>query len=124
MRQLLCPLFLLMLIAIGPAVAQDNGEDFGVTGIMVVKNGQFPSAASVLPHSPAADAGIEPGDTILATDGVGVADLGLNEFVAKMRGKPGSEVVLAVLSHEAGVAFSFTLKRVSARAYHEAHPPN
>ena len=124
MRHFLYLLPLLVLSVTCPLLGQEDGADFGMTGVRIVKTGTFPSAATVLPHSPAADAGIAPGDTILAIDGASVADLSLEDFIAKMRGKPGSEVVVAVLSHETGAAFSFTLRRVSSRAYYLTNPQN
>ncbi len=120
--RLLIVLALSVFGAIRPAIAQEDDADFGMTGIMIGGDADIRHASSVLPHSPAAEAEIEKGDTILAIDGVGVAGLELAEFIAKMRGKPGSEVVLLLMSHKTGVAFSVTLKRVSFHAYHEANP--
>ena len=124
MRRLIALLLLLVFIMIDPVAAQDGGVDFGMTGVMLSGLGDFRSVIKVLPHSPASDAGIQQGDTILAINGDGTTDLALNEIVTKIRGKPGSEVTLVVMSHETGVAFSHTLKRVSAFAYQAANPSN
>ena len=122
MRRFLISLLLLVFTVISPVAAQNDGSDFGMTGIVLSGQGDFRSVIKVLAHSPAAEAGIKQGDTILAINGTGTAGLELNELVGKVRGKPGTEVVLAVMSRETGVAFSFTLKRVSSRAYYAADP--
>ena len=112
---------LLLLIVVLSASAQDEGEDFGMTGCMISSQGDYRSVIQVLKHSPAADAGIEVGDAILAIDDKGTNGLELAEFLKRMRGKPGTEVVLTVRSHDNGVVFNYTLKRMSVRAYREAN---
>lgn len=113
---------LLSLLLAPPMPAQENGEDFGMTGCMISSQGDYRSVIQVLDHSPAADAGIKVGDAVLAIDDKGTSGLEMNEFLGRMRGKPGSEVVLTVRSHETGVVFNYKLKRISLRAYQEANP--
>jgi carboxyl-terminal processing protease len=50
------------------------------------------------PGSPAERAGLQPGERILAVDGMPVT--GLEEAIRRIRGPAGSDVVLAVLSHD------------------------
>lgn len=52
---------------------------------------------SVLPGSPAEKTGILPNDIILQVDGVSTEGMSLNEAIVKIRGKPGTEVILTVL---------------------------
>jgi carboxyl-terminal processing protease len=54
----------------------------------------------VVPGSPAADAGLAPGDLILAVGGRTVAGLPLGEVRELMRGAPGDELSLRVVSGE------------------------
>lgn len=51
---------------------------------------------SPIEDSPAAKAGIMPGDVIVKVDGVAVTELPLSEVVKKLRGEPGSGIVLTV----------------------------
>lgn len=119
MRSVLIALLLLVLVA--RVQAQDDGEDFGMTGCMVASQGDCRLITQVLEHTPADDAGIKAGDAILAIDDRGTNGLELAEFLKRMRGKPGTEVVLTVRSHDNGVVFNYTLKRMSVRAYREAN---
>ncbi len=119
MRHLLA--VLLWLILVSPILAQDDGEDFGMTGCMIANQEDCRLITQVLEHTPADEAGIKPGDAILAIDDKGTADLAFNEFIKRMRGKPGTRVVLTVRSHETGVVFNYPLKRMSVRAYREAN---
>ncbi len=57
---------------------------------------------SPLKDSPAERAGLHAGDKVLGIDGVGTADLSLNEAVGKIRGEVGTKVVLTVLRDEKG----------------------
>src|SRR5262249_40867684 len=51
---------------------------------------------SPIEGSPAAKAGIEPGDVIKRVDGVDVAGMEFDDAVSRMQGPAGSEVVLTV----------------------------
>jgi len=52
--------------------------------------------ASPLPNTPAQKAGIKPGDWIVAIDGQSTEGMTLEEAGKKMRGEPGTQVVLSV----------------------------
>lgn len=77
--------------------AEQNGSSVGI-GINVI----FDAAAnvieviSVLPDSPAEEAGMMGGDFIVAVDGQRLADLGYYATVDKIRGESGSSVELTV----------------------------
>jgi carboxyl-terminal processing protease len=65
--------------------------------------------------TPAARAGIKPGDTILRIDNVPVLAENLNDAVDMLRGPPGSEVVLSILRPGTSLAQEVKLKRETIR---------
>ncbi|MFZ1390495.1 MAG: S41 family peptidase, partial [Dokdonella sp.] len=65
--------------------------------------------------TPAARAGIKPGDTILRIDNVPVQADNLADAVDMLRGAPGSEVSLSILRAGASVPQEFKLKRETIR---------
>jgi len=71
---------------------------------------------SVMPDSPALDAGIKVGDLIVyvGEDREAVADIGYNAAIAKMRGKEGTVATLTVLRGEEFIDFSITRAKVTA----------
>ena len=70
---------------------------------------------SPIDETPAARAGIKPGDTILRIDNVVVQADNLNDAVEMLRGKPGSEVTLSILREGASAPQEFRLKRETIR---------
>jgi carboxyl-terminal processing protease len=71
-------------------------EDVGILGLVVtIENGQL-KVISPQDESPAARAGIRPGDVIFAIDKQPVYDLTLGEAELKLHGPAGSEVQLTV----------------------------
>jgi carboxyl-terminal processing protease len=74
---------------------QTRGE-FGGLGLEVTFDSGFVKVISPIDDTPAARAGMKAGDVILAIDGKTVQGLSLNESVEKMRGTPGSKIVLTV----------------------------
>src|SRR5581483_2662231 len=64
---------------------QTKGE-FGGLGIEVTMESGFIKVVSPIDDTPAAKAGVQPGDFIVAIDGKPVLGLSLNEAVDKMRG--------------------------------------
>jgi carboxyl-terminal processing protease len=61
--------------------------------------------------TPAQRAGIQPGDIIVAIDGTTVANEGLQQTIARMRGRSGSLVTMTVLRGDADEVHVFTLRR-------------
>ncbi len=74
---------------------QTRGE-FGGLGIEVTQESGFIKVISPIDGTPAARAGIKPGDLILALDGKTVEGLSLNDAVEKMRGAPNTVVTLTI----------------------------
>lgn len=89
------------------ASASDAAEDradrdgFGGVGITISVTGEEGvDILNVLPDTPAAVAGLETGDRIIAVDGETVLGLNVREVVSKLRGQIGSRVNLTVLRGE------------------------
>src|SRR5476651_235713 len=74
---------------------QTRGE-FGGLGIEVTMENQVIKVVSPIDDTPAAKAGLQPGDLIFALDGEPVQGLTLQEAVDKMRGKIGSAIKISV----------------------------
>jgi len=74
---------------------QTRGE-FGGLGIEVTMENGFVKVVSPIDDTPAAAAGLEPGDLITHLDGEAVLGLTLSEAVDKMRGKVGSDIVITI----------------------------
>jgi carboxyl-terminal processing protease len=69
---------------------------FGGLGIEVRKEGDFIEVVSPIDGTPAAKAGLRPGDRILKADTLSLSGIPLREAVLHLRGDPGSEVVLSI----------------------------
>lgn len=71
--------------------------------------------AGVAPNTPAALAGLLPGDQILAIDGVAVNTLAANEAIIRLSGAPGSTVELRVLRKDQQPATVRLVRQVLAQ---------
>jgi carboxyl-terminal processing protease len=76
-------------------MVQTRGE-FGGLGMQVTMENGLVKVISPIDDTPAAKAGIKPGDLILAIDGAAVSDMTLGEAVDKLRGTIGTAVKLMV----------------------------
>lgn len=83
-----------------------SGIGLTVTG---VKRGL--RVASVFPRSPAARAGIEPGDTIVSVEGESIAGESSNEATSKIKGPEGTQVTVGVRDGKSGEVRQLTLTR-------------
>jgi carboxyl-terminal processing protease len=92
---------------------QTRGE-FGGLGIEVTQENGFVKVVSPIDDTPAAKAGLKPGDFITHIDGEPTIGLTLQEAVEKMRGPVGSGIKLTIRRGSAD-AFEVTLTRASIR---------
>lgn len=74
----------------------EGSEQINGIGIDVEKRKNRLVIVSPIEGSPAAKAGIEPGDAIKRVDGAEVANLEFDDVVSRMQGPAGSEVVLVI----------------------------
>src|SRR5471030_188735 len=75
---------------------QTRGE-FGGLGIEVTMENQVIKVVSPIDDTPASRAGVQSGDLIVEIDGKQVMGMNLSDAVDKMRGKPGSEIILTIV---------------------------
>jgi len=87
----------------------EGNEEIDGIGIDVERRKNRLVIVSPIEGSPAAKAGIEPGDVIKRVDGVDVAPLDFDDAVSRMQGPPGSEVALVVERH--GRDLTFRIRR-------------
>jgi len=87
----------------------EGNEEITGVGIDVEKRKRGLVVISPIEGSPAARAGIEPGDIIRRIDNADVAVLDPDEAVRRIQGQPGTEVVIVV--DRRGKELSFRLKR-------------
>jgi len=74
----------------------DTKGEFGGLGIEVTMEGGYVKVVSPIDDTPAARAGLQPNDLILAIDGKSVRGMALSDAVEQMRGKVGEKIVLSI----------------------------
>lgn len=84
---------------------------FGGLGIEVATEGDLIKVVAPLDDTPAQRAGIQAGDIIEKLDGVPVRGMRLRDAVDKMRGPPGSKIVLTISREGRSDAFDIPLER-------------
>jgi carboxyl-terminal processing protease len=87
-----------------------SGQYSGV-GIEVSMEDEQVVVVSPFEGSPAAEAGIHPGDVIASIDGVPVNTTTLADTIGRMRGKEGTSVKIGILREGSSEPLQFTLKR-------------
>jgi len=69
---------------------------FGGVGIEISVEQGVPQVVSAIEGTPAAAAGIEPGDRIVKADGQATVGMDIEDIVKRLRGVPGTRVVLTI----------------------------
>ena len=82
---------------------------FSGIGVWIKPKGGRLEIVSVLPGTPAKDAGLKRGDVIEAVDGAPVRDMTSDETINRIKGREGSEVEIEIT--RAGATLSFTITR-------------
>ncbi|WP_371364091.1 S41 family peptidase [Pseudomonas sp. QL9] len=89
---------------------ESTSGEFGGLGIEVGTEDGFIKVISPIDDTPAAAAGIQPGDLIVQIDGKPTKGQSMNEAVDSMRGKAGSPITLTIV-RGGGKPFDVRLKR-------------
>ena len=84
---------------------------FGGLGIEVTMENGFIKVVSPIDDTPAQKAGIKTGDLIIKLDDVPVKGMSLTDAVKKMRGEPGSKIVLTIVREGEEAPLKLTLAR-------------
>ena len=102
------------LDAQGFIALQDNfeGSYVGIGTEMAVRNGAV-IILTVYPDSPAAGAGVMPGDQITAVDGKSTGGLTIAELAPMIRGDVGTLVTLSINRNGASLTFSLTREKIT-----------
>lgn len=89
---------------------ESTSGEFGGLGVEIGQEDGFLKVVSPIDDTPAAAAGIQAGDFIIKIDGQPTKGLSMMEAVEKMRGKPGTVIILTLV-REGGQPFDVELKR-------------
>jgi carboxyl-terminal processing protease len=89
---------------------QTTGE-YGGIGSLIRRSGNSVMIAEPYEDFPAAKAGIRAGDRILKVDGVPTKDIAIESISDKLKGKPGTELVLTIERFGEEKPLSYTLIR-------------
>lgn len=89
---------------------ETEGE-FGGIGIEITMRDQLPTIITAVEDSPAWNAGFESYDRLLKVDDTVLKGLSLDEVVQKIRGEPGTEVVIVVWREKDEKPHTFKVKR-------------
>jgi carboxyl-terminal processing protease len=86
------------------------GNFTGIGAELGVREG-LPVIVAPIDGSPAAEAGLKPGDILVRVDGEDVTHLPLDEIVRKVRGPAGTNVDLTILRPSEQKSYDFTITR-------------
>src|SRR6201997_109907 len=73
---------------------------FGGIGVELTLEGKVPEVISPIDGTPAAEAGIEPGDRIVKIDGQPTTGMDVEEIVKRLRGASGTPVTLTIARND------------------------
>ncbi|MGR8919951.1 MAG: S41 family peptidase [Gammaproteobacteria bacterium] len=90
---------------------EGTSGEFGGLGIEVGMEDGFVKVIAPIDDTPAKAAGILAGDVIVRLDDSPVKGMALSDAVKKMRGKPGTEIVLTVVREGVEKPLTFTIER-------------
>jgi carboxyl-terminal processing protease len=80
-------------------------------GVTVDTTGEFPVVIAPMQNSPALEAGILPGDTIIAVDGVSLKGIDPSDAIDMVTGEAGTDVTLEIIHSGEKDSFEVTITR-------------
>lgn len=89
--------------------------DYGGVGLEVIDRNGWVTVVSPIPGTPAARAGVRPGDQFFSIDGVAADTMDTDQAVELLRGRPGSTVSVQMLRPGVEEPIPFTLERAVVR---------
>jgi len=75
----------------------ETSGSFGGLGIAITLRDDLLTIVAPIEGTPAYRAGLQPGDRIIKIDGLATKDMQLSDAVKRMRGKPGTKVVIGII---------------------------
>lgn len=90
---------------------EDTTGQYGGLGIEVLQVDGMLKIVAPIDDTPASRAGIKPGDTILKVDGMVVDGQNIDDAFKKLRGDPGSKIVLTILHEKSDKPIDMPLVR-------------
>src|SRR6266446_9009134 len=88
---------------------------FGGLGIEITLKDDILTVVTPIEGTPAFRAGILPGDRIVKIEGMSTKDMQLSDAVKRMRGKPGSKIVISIIREGWQEPKDFTITREQIR---------
>src|SRR5215475_12735702 len=89
----------------------ETSGSFGGLGIEITLRDDILTVVAPIEGTPAHRAGLQPGDRIIKIDGLSTKDMQLSDAVKRMRGKPGTKVVISVVREGWGEPRDFDIQR-------------
>ena len=90
---------------------ESTSGEFGGLGMEVGAEDGFVKVIAPIEDTPAERAGIKSGDYIVKIDGVSTRGMTVNEAVKKMRGKPGTDIVLTITRKDSSKPLTVKITR-------------
>ncbi len=87
----------------------DNSAEMQGIGVFVIAGSDAIEIINVMPESPALEAGLEPGDLIIAVGGESVASIGYNSALNRLKGEAGTPAEFTV--YRDGKELDFSIER-------------
>jgi carboxyl-terminal processing protease len=93
------------------ALTEDTTGEYSGLGVVVLQVDGELKVVAPIDGTPAARAGIKPGDTIIRVDGKPVDPDAVDRSIEQLRGKPGSKIALTIVHENSDKPVELTLTR-------------
>jgi len=93
----------------------ETSGSFGGLGIEITLRDDILTVVAPIEGTPAYRVGVQPGDRIVKIEGISTKDMQLTDAVKRMRGKPGSKIVISLMREGWTEPKDFTITREQIR---------